>query len=822
MIRFNIKPLRLIVVFLLFFFGRVNAQIQVDQSLYYTIDSISVKGAESYDSKSIINYLGIKVGDDLQVPSKKISKAIKKIWELNLFKKVDIYIIGKDKEKNSVILEIDLEQVPKISQFIFKGISSSEKEDVEKKLNLKPGKRATGDIFTAIRRVILEDFKKEGYLKTSVDIHTKKDSVIEDAVKVYVNVDKKNKVKIREIQIIGNKGLSDSDIKSAMDETFEKSFWNIFSSSKLVEEDYQKDLKNIIDLYREKGYRDASIQKDSIYYNDDETIDIKININEGNKFYFRNINFVGNTLFKTDFLKDFINVKKGDIYNLKELNEKIQNTKGEDDIKSIYMDRGHMFASVYPVETTIYKDSIDMEIRIFEGKPVTINKVIVKGNRKVNDNVILREMRTKPGNMFSKSDIKRSYRDIAQLKLFDAENIGVNPIPNTQNNTVDIEYTVVEKGMSNIELQGGWGGNAFIGAIGFKINNISIENIFNADEWSPIPMGDAQTLAFNFRSSYYFDTYSISFSDPWWGDVSPLAVSFSLYHTKQLKYISRNIDYQKYLSITGGSLGIRKRLQWPDDFFYISHQLSYERYSLRDYKTYLFDFDNGKSNNISYQIMLGRNSSGPNPIFPMQGSDIQLSFKSTIPYSLFKEVTAEMPTEQKLLWMEYFKFKLKGTWYAPIYEKLTLKTHFEFGYLGIYDKDIGLSPFERFYVGGSGFYQGALDRREVISLRGYKDYSLSPRGSGVYNKFNMEIRYPVSLGLSASIFITTFIEAASAVLDYNDFSPLDLKRSAGFGFRVFLPIFGVLGVDLGYGFDSSSGNVDVSGWQTHFVIGKDI
>ena len=575
------------------------------------------------------------------------------------------------------------------------------------------------------------------------------------------------------------------------------------------------------------------------------TVDLQLEIEEGNKYYFGTIDFIGNTVYSNAILQQVLGLKKGDVYNGVLLKKRIADTSKPDgnDITNLYQNNGYLFSNINAVEVSAVEDTINFEIRITEGKLANFNKIVVEGNTKTNDHVIYRELRTKPGELYSKDKLVRTVREVGQLGFFDAEQI--NPqIENVDPNsgTIDVRFDLVESGASQIELQGGYGQGGFIGTLGLSFNNFSMRNIFDRTKYRPLPMGDGQTLALRLQASQFYNTYSFSFSEPWLGGQQPVQFSTSLQHTIQYRYdfFTGLADKDQSFQISGATLGLAKRLRVPDDFFQLSQSISYQYYNLINYYTGLFTFGDGAANNLAYTINLTRNNTRINPIFPTGGSTFSISGKFTPPYSLFSGTDytslgdlpefqdelgnpdVEKIDQEKFRWLEFYKIKFNGTWYTPIYEKLVLKTQADFGFIGAYNLSRGNIPFERFFLGGDGMVSYALDGRETIALRGYPNQSLSSRdGSVIYNKFSLELRYPITLKPSASIYALTFLEAGKGYDTFREFNPFVSKRSAGAGVRIFMPAFGLLGIDFGYGFDNVNSNLSTpNGWETHFVIGQ--
>jgi outer membrane protein insertion porin family len=632
-----------------------------------------------------------------------------------------------------------------------------------------------------------------------------------------------------------------------MKNTKQKNLFRILKRSKYIKEDYKEDLVSLIDTYKENGYRDARIIGDSIVYQNDKTISLLIDLEEGEQYKFGKIKFVGNAVFTDQQLQSILKIQEGSTYNGVELRKRIADDSKPDavDITNLYQDNGYLFSTINPVETSAEGNIIDMEIRISEGKPAYFNNVSVSGNDKTNDHVVYRELRTKPGTLYRKSDVIRTIRELGQLGFFDAQQLTPNMKNfNTQDGTVDIDYEVVERGSSQIELQGGYGGGGFIGTLGLSFNNFAIKDLFNKEAYKPIPSGDGQSLALRLQASQFFQTYSFSFSEPWLGGKRPVQLSTSISHTRQFLFDpqTRRADKNRRFNITGVSVGIAKRLKVPDDYFTLSQAIGFQHYNLKNYNTGLFTFGDGYSNNLSYTIGLSRNNLSVDPIYPTGGSSFAITGKLSLPYSLFNDVDYESlknerdaldPTnaddltrigeidQERFNWLEFYKVKLKGDWYTRIWDKLVVKSGLEFGFLGAYNQDRGVIPFERFFLGGDGLGNFALDGREIIQLRGYPNQALSSQdGGSIYNKFSMELRYPITLGAQAKIYGLAFAEAGASFDNFRDYDPFNLNRSAGFGLRIFMPAFGLLGIDFGYGFDALPGQTQRNGQEIHFIIGQ--
>ena len=879
---FHSKNITSAVIFILFLvgFNTINAQdrIPFDDGKVYIIKKINVTGKITYSPETIATFSGLEKGQSITIPGEEISNSIKKLWKLNLYNDVNFYV---DKiEGDSISLELNLNEHPKLKEVKYVGLRKSKIEEISKKVELVPEAAVNENLITNTRNYIENKYKKDGYYNTKVNIATTEDKETINHVNMVVNVDKGSKVKISEIKISGNSQLSDKKIRKAMKNTKQQSLTHIFKKSKFIKEKYNEDLESIISKYKEKGYRDARIVTDSVVYDKvNNKIAINLNVNEGNKYYFGDIKYLGNTIYSDQLLAQVLGIKKGDVYNGVLLEKRINDKSAPDseDLTNLYQNNGYLFSNINPVEVSTAKDTINMEIRVVEGPLTYFNKISVVGNDKTYDRVIYRELRTKPGEIYSKDNLVRTIREICQLGFFDAEAIRPDiENPDPQAGTVDVKYNVVEKGASQIELQGGYGGGGFIGTLGLSFNNFSMRNLFNKEAYHPLPMGDGQKLSLRLQVSQQFQNYSFSFSEPWFGGKKPISLSSSISFTKQFGFShTGRADKSKFQNIYNFSIGIAKRLQVPDDFFTISHALSYQQYELNNFFSGLFTFGNGSSKNIAYTIGLSRNSKGVNPIFPTYGSEFSVSGKFTPPFSLWNKVDYKnlqnleenkikntvnrsnvldgngnivaigdyldannnkvtdpnlaaidvgKIDQKKFNWLEYYKIKFKAELFTKVYGKLVLRTLGEFGYLGAYNQDRGVVPFERYILGGSGLGGNFQTFNENVQLRGYKDGSLSLNGQNsgdpIYNKFTLELRYPITLKQAASIYALAFAEGGASYNDFKTYDPFALKRSLGAGLRVFMPAFGLLGIDFGYGFDTAPGSTVKNGWEPHFIIGQ--
>jgi len=839
----------LLIAFIFIAYNLVTAQqSDFNQGKRYILEEIKVTGNTNFNPTTVISFSRLKIGDEIIIPGEQISNAIKKLWDSNLFSSIDVYLEKTDGDK--AYLEINLTDLPELSEITIEGVKKGKIDQLKKDNNLSTGVKVTENLVTTTRNYITNKYKKQGFLNTKVTVSTKEvtnDSIEKSRVNMLVYIDKGEKVKIDKITFNGNDKLSDKKLRKSMKNTKKKNPIRVLKRSKYIKKDFEEDLISVVDAYKESGYRDARVLSDSIVYKDNNTISVFINVEEGEQYKFGKITFVGNTVFSDQQLQSVLKINEGSTYNGVELRKRIADDTKPDavDLTNLYQDSGYLFSTINPVEISADGNVIDMEIRISEGKPAYFNNVSISGNDKTNDHVIYRELRTKPGQLYRKSNVIRTIRELGQLGFFDAQQLTPNMKNfNTQDGTVDIEYQVVERGSSQIELQGGYGGGGFIGTLGLSFNNFAIKDIFNKEAYKPIPSGDGQSLALRLQASQFFQTYSFSFSEPWLGGKRPIQLSTSLSHTRQFLFdpITRKADKGRRFNITGLTVGISKRLKEPDDYFRLSQSVSFQHYNLKNYNTGLFTFGNGYSNNLSYTVGLTRNNLYTDPIYPMGGSSFSISAKFSLPYSLFNDVdyTALKDErdsldssdaddlarigeidQERFNWLEFYKVKFKGDWYTRVYDKLVFKSGVEFGFLGAYNQDRGVIPFERFFLGGDGLGNFSLDGREVIQLRGYPNQSLSSQdGGSIYNKFSLELRYPITLGAQAKIYALTFLEAGASFDNFRDYNPFNLNRSAGAGIRIFMPAFGLLGIDFGYGFDALPGQTVKNGLETHFIIGQ--
>jgi outer membrane protein insertion porin family len=833
----------------------------------YEIGGITVTGAQYLDQNVLISLTGLTVGDKIIIPGDNITKGVKKLWDQGLFEKISISATKIQGDK--VFLNIDLSERPRLSKFTFTGIRKGEADNLRDELKLMTGDVVTDNVIIRSKNRIIKYFVKKGFLNTEVDIVQKRDTAKANNVILFIAINKHNRVKIHEIIVHGNYNFSVDKVKKSLKETKEKwifkpfdvldtmlyhipgdlfplrfvSYRNsvrdalgekmklrIFKASRYIEDDYKADKVKLAEKYNELGFRDFAITRDSIYKVSNKSINIELFLDEGHKYYFRNIAWVGNTKYPSSTLNDILKVKKGSVYNQKLLETNLSFNPEGFDVSSLYLDDGYLFFNVEPVEVRVENDSIDVEIRIREGKQARINKVTIKGNTKTNDHVIIREIRTRPGQLFSRSDIIRTTRELAQLRYFDQEKINPVPKPNPADGTVDIEYQVEEASSDQVELSGGWGYGRVVGNLGLSFNNFSLRNIFNRSAWAPIPSGDGQKLSIRL-SSYGkgYMSYNASFTEPWLGGKKPNAFSVSYFHSLYSNGYAKSDTNRSAFTINGVVFGLGKRLTWPDDFFTIYHNITLQRYNLDNYSQIL-SFSDGSSNNISYGLSISRNSVDA-PIFPRQGSEITLSVQLTPPYSWFSSANYKtMSEEKKYEFTEFHKWKIFASWYTKLRGNFVLFSRIKYGFLGAYNSDIGITPFERFYVGGDGLSgYNSLDGRELVGLRGYGNETVTPgygtnesNGGTIFSKYTLELRYPISLNPNSTIYAMGFLEAGNAWLKFKDFNPFSIKRSAGLGIRVYLPMFGMLGLDWGYGFDKIPGIPSANGGQFHFSINQSI
>ncbi|MEZ4806823.1 MAG: outer membrane protein assembly factor BamA [Flavobacteriales bacterium] len=835
-----------ILIPLILLVGGANAQTTpaMDASFAseYEIGGITVSGAETTDPNAVKLFTGLQVGDRITVPGERISKAIHNLWDQKLFS--DIRIDAADIRGRTIFLHIIVVEKPRLSRWKYNGVNKNETEKLRDEVQLVRGQQVNEALLTNSRNAIRRYYSDKGFLKASVNITQRPDTVKNapaNSVILFLNIDKGPRVRIKDVEFEGNENISDKKLRKTMKKTRRKRWYNIFGSSKFISSEYKADKNKVLDLYNERGFRNAAIVKDTMFFVSDDKVRVELNIEEGAQFHFRNITYSGNTKHSDAELADIMRIRKGDVYNKKLLDSRLYMNQAGRDISSLYMDDGYLAFYPDPVELLVDGDSIDIDIRIREGKQYRIRNVIIKGNSKTTEHVVRREIRTKPGQLFNRSDVIRTQRELATLGYFNPETLGVNPIQDARTGTVDLEYTVEEKPSDRLELSGGWGAGRLVLSLGLSFTNFSMRKIFDRSAWSPLPSGDGQTLNLRAQTNgRFFQSYSMSFVEPWLGGKKPNALSVSLYHSVQTNGENRFVQtsegrianpLRQSLLISGASVGLGKRLTWPDDYFILRQTLGYQLYDLRNYSSgaVVFSFTNGTSNVLSYQLQLSR-SSIDQPFFARTGSNTSISVKATPPFSLFQPEKnwAELPAEQRYNWAEFHKWKFTTQWYNKLTpsktgHNLVLMTRAGFGFLGRYNNDLGDSPFERFYMGGSALTGFQLDGREIVGLRGYDDFSLSPNtGNFVVAKYTAELRFPVSLNPSATIFTLGFLEAGNTWNDFDGFDPFNLYRSAGVGLRLNLPMFGPMGLDYGWRLDDVPNAPNMAKSQFHFTIGIDL
>jgi len=806
-----------------------DKKIVVDYNLpkTYVIGGIDVTGIKYLGKDQILSLTGLSVGDTITIPGEDLSAILKRIFLQRYFSDVGIYIDSL--QKDTAFLRLNLVERPRVSRWDFEGIKSGEKADLNEKLKLRRGSELSEYAINSSSEIIRKFYVEKGFLQTTVDVVQVQDTLIKNAVKVTFKVDRKSKVKVQKIRFIGNENVKSSKLASAMKKTKDMRILNFFSTKKFNEKEYPNDKKLLLQAYGERGYRDAKIVKDSIYYIKDGRMGIDFKIDEGKRYYFRNITWTGNSLYSADQLNMILKIKKGDIYDVVSMEKRLFEAE-EGNVSKLYRDNGYLFFNVSPVEVKIEGDSVDVEMRMIEGKPATFSRIIINGNNITNEKIVRRQVMTKPGYLFSQTDLERSLRELASMGHFDPEKImsptGYNIMPNYNASTVDVSYNVEEKPNSQFELAGGWGGNTFVGTLGLSFNNFSIGRVFKKSAWRPVPLGDGQQFSLRFQTNgTYYTAFSASFSEPWLTGKKPTSLNISAYYTRQT---NSNYFYQnsgQSMEVFGFGVGVGTRLKWPDNWFVFSTELSWQTYKLTDWQ-YYFLFTDGLSNNVSLKLKLARNSTDQ-AIYPRKGSDFLLGLQITPPYSLFRPKDTNyksMADSQKYRWIEYHKWTFKGALYTPITGDLVLMTRAQFGYLGYFSRSLGYSPFEGFIVGGDGMSGYNTYGSEIIGLRGYANNSLTPRKNNgyvgnVYDKFTVELRYPIVLQPQSTIYALVFLEGGNSWSDIKDFNPFQIKRSVGVGVRVLLPIVGMLGIDWGYGFDPVLDKAK-GGSNFHFVIGQ--
>ncbi|MGB4774998.1 MAG: outer membrane protein assembly factor BamA [Daejeonella sp.] len=798
----------------------------------YIIGDITITGAQFLDKDVLITISKLNKGDRIMVPGDATSNAIKNLWAQGLFDDVQLNIskIAGD----SIFFNINVVERPRLTKIELKGLRKGETEDIRTKLNDKTGKVVNENLLKTTTDLIKKHFNEKGYLFTDVSITQQKDANEANNVILTIIVNKNEKVKVNSINFEGNKDFTDKQLKKYLKKTKERAFYRIFGAGKFLQNKYEEDKQKLIAKMQEKGYRDAEILKDTVIPHDKKSVDINIKIYEGPKYYFGNVTFAGNAKYSTKILNTILAIKKGEVFSEEKLTKRLSGpTATGEDISSLYLNDGYLTFNADPVQSKIYGDTIDLEIRIYEGPQYTINKVILKGNELTNDQVVLRQIRTKPGQKFSKEAIVRSTREIAQLGNFDDQKTEPKPINiNPNEGTVDIEYKVVEKPSDQIELSGGFGGNQIVGTLGLTFNNFSTRNLFNAKAWKPLPKGDGQKLSIRGQTNgKYYQSYSFSFSEPWLGGKKPIYFGISAFTSSSSNGRKKDDPTLDKIRLNGLTLTLGRNLKFPDDYFQTTTALSFQQYKLTNHSGFLFS--TGTAYNFNLSQTLSRNSVDA-PIYPTSGSNLKLTLQATPPYSLLNNINYTTATDkEKYKFTEYHKWKFEAQWYQRIVGKLVLKAQTQFGFLGSYNSAVGQSAFERFKLGGSGmqgfeFLQGS----EVIAMRGYLDNAVipvglntsipQPSGSPIFNKYVLELRHPITLNQSATVFVLAFAEGGNTFNTFKDFTPFNIRRSAGVGARVFLPIFGLLGIDYGFAFDKIQGVQDQGRQPFTFSIAQSL
>ena len=821
----------------------------------YIIGGVTVEGNHHFSQEQIVQVTGLREGMEVTVPSEQLSQIVKRLWLQRFFEDVSLQVDSLAPSRDTAFFKISIIERPRVSRWTFSGVKTGEQKELQERLNLRRGGEFSEYVAKTSADIIKRFYKEKGFQNVDVQVNTKRDTMVRSAIRVQFAVNRGNKVKIKKINFNGANNVKESKLVRAMKKTRDNRLQNIFSSKKFQESEYENDKRAMLSVFNEAGYRDARIVKDTMFYVEPDRLQIDFDIDEGKKYYFRDIRWTGNSVYTAETLNEILMIKKGDIYDVVTMEKRLfgGGKQNEYDVSKLYKDNGYLFFSVQPVELNVEGDSVDVEMRIVEGKPATLNNIVINGNDLTNERVVRRQIFTRPGYLFSQTDFERSIREIASMGQFDPEAImdpakGFSVIPNQLNNTVDIIYNVTEKPSSQLELSGGWGGNTFVATVGVSFNNFSTRRFFDKTAWRPVPLGDAQNLAIRFQTNgTYYTSLSASFSEPWLFGKKPTSLNLSLYYTRQTNsYLAFNIlNNDEFMEVYGFAAGLGKRLKWPDNYFVLYNQLSWQTYKLQNW-SYQFMFDTGISHNLSYTLSLSRNSTDQQ-IYPRQGSDFSFSLQLTPPYSLLRkkgisgynregeaiytddwrkiDYSLQSP-EQRYRWIEYHKWSFKGAIYTKLVGDLVLMARAQFGYLGYYNRKWGYSPFEGFRVGGDGMSGYDTYGSEIVSLRGYENYSLTPMSTdtasgnyysgNVYDKFTVELRYPVILQPQSTIYALLFLEGGNCWSDIRDFNPFQIKRSAGVGVRVFLPMIGLLGVDWGWGFDDPVNGRS----QFHFVIGQ--
>ena len=794
-----------------------------DGELYY-IRHVNLHGVQYLNHDILKASAGLVEGDSIYLPSKFISNAMQRLWAPRYFSDIQI---GATIEGDSVDLEVFLKERARILTWTIEGVSKSKAVDLrDEVLKLRRNTELSDYVIDKNIKLIKEHYAEKGFLTCEVDVRITNDSIYEQCVNVTFDIDRGPKVRVGVINFEGNEAFDDKRLRRTFKKTHQKSPL-FFQNRKLIEADYELDKEYLLDFYNSQGYRNATILSDSVYYIDDATLGVDITVSEGNKYYIRNINWVGNSVYSTEQLQTMFGVRPGDVYDKKSMHKRLgigkEGNPDEISIASLYQNNGYLASQIEPAEIIVGPDSLDLEIRIFEGKPFTINEVGISGNMRVDDEVIRRELYVRPGELYNRALIMQTMRTLMGMGHFDEQAI-VPDIQPISDELVNVNWPLQEKASDQFNIAGGWGSGTFVGSIGVTLNNLSMRNFFKKGAWRPYPSGQNQRLSISGQTNgTYYKALSLSFTDPWLGGRRPNSFTISGYISEQNNAYYVWQTATMYYRSMGLFAGFGKRLQWPDPYFTFYGELGYQRYDLKGWNSFILD--EGKANTLSLKLVLQR-SSVDAPFFSRSGSDFSLSVQATPPFSMWDGKNYADPNlsdQDRYRWIEFHKWLLKGRWYFPLTrnQNLVLMLGAEMGYLGNYNPD-KVSPFERFEIGGDGMTGYNMYGVDIISLRGYEDGALDPSQyySVAYNKYTMELRYPIILKPNSSIYVLGFLEGGSGFNSWKDFSPFKIKRSAGVGVRLFLPVVGMLGIDWGYGFDAPFGSTKPSGSQFHFVIGQ--
>ena len=799
----------------------------------YIINKVKVSGIKYLDPEVVASMSGLTKGDTIMIPSDYLSSTLKTMWNQRIYSDVQILT---EPVGDSVNIEIVLRERPRVYDWKIEGVRKGQMSELLETLKLKKGSELSDFVLNSSKDAIRKYFAEKGFYNADVSVRLENDTTLENVVNVFFVVDRKNRVKIGKIDFEGNTALSDRQLRRSFKKTHQKSI-NIFKGAKYKEKDYEEDKENLIDFYNSRGYRNATILSDSVYRINDKRLGIALKVDEGNKFYYRNVSWTGNSVYETRQLNDMLGISKGETYDKKTLHKRLGIGKHADyedmsSISSLYQNNGYLFSSIDPGEVVVGEDSIDINVKIFEGKQAKINEVKISGNHRVNDRVIRRELYVRPGELYNRALLMQTIRQLNQMQHFDPEKTspGIDLFPNS-NELVDISFPLEEVASDKFEISGGWGSNMFVGSVGVQLNNVSLKNFFKGSEWRPYPHGQNQQLAIRGQTNgSYYKAISLNFTEPWLGGKKPNSLTVGLYYSDETDAYYAWQSGNRHFRTIGVSVGIGRRLSWPDRYFTIYNEISYQAYNLKDWSSFLVT--NGTSNIFALKTVLARNSVD-SPIYPRTGSEFSLSLTLTPPYSLFQKnvdyADPNLPDYKRYKWIEYHKWQFKAQWYYPLTNnnKLVLMARAEMGYLGSYNKNKP-SPFEGFDVGGDGMSGYNVYGVEIVGLRGYENSALTPYTytadgradyARAYNKYTMEIRYPFILKPSSTIYGLVFAEGGNAFKSWKEFDPFLIKRSIGVGARIYLPIVGMLGIDWGYGFDKAVGQTERSGSQVHFIIG---